>query len=325
MRSKLILMAFVALLLAAGVAGATQEQGSIEKVRGDIVVAKDETIKEASAVQGNITVYGHVTGDASAVMGNVEVKPGGSVDRDATAVMGNLTVRSGGRVGGDATAVMGSVIQESGGTIGGSKTGVGPMTPNWSRGWFDWMRGVDSLLVFSIVGAAILLAQVLVAVLIVALFPQRMSTIAECTLKRPGWSVLYGLVGLMAAVPIALILLVTCVGIPFIGVEAALLYIMWIVGAVGVKLAVGQKLGEAVNRPFRSLIWAVVVGSIVLGIVRYVPFVGGVIVSALLLFGFGAVIMTGFGADLDWFSRRCSRTQPPIQPTPPPTDAPQGP
>ena len=134
-------------------------------------------------------------------------------------------------------------------------------------------------------------------------------------MQRPGWSVLYGIAGALAAVPVALLLLVTCVGIPFIGIEAVLLYAMWIVGAVGVKLAVGQKLGEAVNKPFSSPIWAVVVGALLLGLVRLVPLAGGLIVSALFLFGFGAVINTGFGTHPDWFSRRFSKTAP-IQPAP---------
>lgn len=102
-------------------------------------------------------------------------------------------------------------------------------------------------------------------------------------------------------------------------------WVIWAFGGVGVKLAVGKKLGEGMNRPFRSPVWAVVVGAILLGLVRHIPIVGGMLVSALVLFGFGAVIMTGFGADPDWFSRRFSKTAQ-TQPTPaPPTDTPHEP
>lgn len=295
------------------------------KAHGNVVVAKGQTVREATAVKGNVTVYGHVTGDASAVMGNVDVKSGGKVDGDATAVMGNVIVRSGGSVSGDATTVMGGVIHEVGGTIGGSKTSIGPSMPHWTRGWFGGLGETGGLLFFGIVAGVVLIAQVLVAVLLVALFPQRMATVAECSLTRPGWSALYGIAGVMAAVPVAILLLVTCVGIPLIGVEAILLYAMWVVGAAGIKLAVGQKLGEAVNKPLLAPVWAAVVGAVVLGLVRLIPFVGSLIVHVLFVFGFGAVIMTGFGSHPDWFSRRFSKTAP-TQPTPvPPADAPQAP
>ena len=76
--------------------GAVEVSGTTEKVRGDIVVEKGQTLKEVSTVQGDVTVYGHVTRDATAVRGNVEVKSGGKVDGDATAVMGNVIIHPGG-------------------------------------------------------------------------------------------------------------------------------------------------------------------------------------------------------------------------------------
>ena len=81
--------------------GAAKVSGSIEKVRSDVVVEKGQTVREVSVVQGNITVFGHVTGDASVVMGNLDIKPGGRVDGDAVAVMGKLIIRRGGSVGGN--------------------------------------------------------------------------------------------------------------------------------------------------------------------------------------------------------------------------------
>jgi len=44
--------------------------------------------------------------------------------------------------------------------------------------------------------------------------------------------------------------------------------------------------------------------------------VGSIICWILFTFGFGAVIMTGFGASPDWFPRRFSRTPPTVPPAP---------
>jgi len=273
-------------------------------VHGDVVVEKGQTVKEATTVRGDVIVYGHVTGDATVVMGDIDVRHGGKVDGRATAVMGNVRVRNGGKVGGDATCVMGSVIHEVGGTIGGSTTSVGFPLPWWMVGGFGNMRG---LLFFAIVWTVILVAQVLVAAIVVAIWPGRMQAIAECSFGRPGWSLIYGLIGLVAALPLALLLLITCVGIPFIGVEIVLLFIMWIAGGVGVKLALGQKV-----RHFGSPVWAAAVGAVLLGLVGLIPLAGGLIVNVLFLMGVGAVIMTGFGTAPDWFVRRFPPTAPPL-------------
>lgn len=341
MRSKLFLLGIVVLVLAVGVQGAVIAQSSGKPAQsappaarpaatagkapggvspkpapvqpesavasntrgyGDVVVAKGQTVKELSTVKGDVTVYGHVTGDATAMMGDVDVRPGGKIDGDATSVIGDVRVRTGGKVGGDATAVMGNVIHEIGGTIDGHGFSVGFAKPTWMVEEFGDIGG---LLFFAVFAAVVLFAQVLVAAIVVAIWPGRMQTIAEVSFGRPGWSLLYGLIGLMAVIPVALLLLITCVGIPFIGVEVVLLYIMWVAGAVGVKLALGQKV-----RHFRSPVWAVVVGTVLLGLVRLIPLAGGLIVLVLIVVGFGAVIMTGFGTAPDWFARRFCRATP---------------
>ena len=91
------------------------------------------------------------------------------------------------------------------------------------------------------------------------------------------------------------------------------------------KLAIGQKLGEGVHRPFDSAIWAAVVGTVLLWAVWLVPFAGDLIVSALSVIGFGAVIITGFGTHPDWFSRRFSKGQATQTGPTAPADPPQTP
>jgi len=262
-------------------------------------------VKEATAVKGNVIVYGHVTGDAAAVMGNIYVRPGGRID-------------------GDASTVMGKIIQDPGSKIGGSIDSVGfSIPPSWLRSnhnwnwwfWNDEPFGLTFLLIFR---AGMIVFYALLVVLIVALFPTRMAMIAQCTLNRPGWAFLYGLIGLMAIVPLAVALAITCVGIPFIAVELILTLLIWIAGAAGLKLAVGQKIGEGMERPFRSMILAAVVGSLLVDFVRLIPFIGGLVALVLHTFGFGAVLITGFGTDPDWFHRRFSRTTQ-VPPNPPST------
>jgi|GEM_PF-1978754 len=299
----------------------THRVGSSHKVGNDVVIAKGQTINEATAVQGDVIVYGHVTGSATAVMGNVYVKPGGKVDRDAVAVMGR-------------------VVQSPAGTVGGEVTSLDLGIPRhawWSLPGSAWWTGTNRfggwLMYVLYLGGGIVLSALLTAV-VIALFPQRMTMIAECSMDKPGWSLLYGVVGAMLVVPIALLLLVTCIGIPLIAVEAVLVVLLMIAGGVGVELGVGRKTGIGVGHPIASAVLAGVVGSVLMGLLELVPFVGGLVVWTLYTLGAGAALMTGFGASSDWFPRRfdkSSRTTAP-QPVPaaqtpyaPPPAPPAGP
>jgi hypothetical protein len=309
------------------IGGGKPHKGGSTNVQGSIVVVKGETVDEATAVQGDITVYGRVAGDATAVAGKLDVRPGGVVDGDATSVMGDLYVRPGGTVKGDATAVMGTVVQEIGGTISGQKTSVGFPVPKWLAGHMVGLGGTGGIVVLLILATASLVFWALVTMIVVAIWPDRMQAVATCTVTRPGWSVLYGVVGMLTILPLMIVLAITCVGIPLILVEIVLVVALLLVGAVGVKLALGQMIGKGIGRPFRSLIWPAVLGSVILSLIRFpvVSMAGQFICGILFTFGFGAAIMTGFGTSPDWFPRRFSRQRPAapvVGPAPAPPTAP---
>ena len=256
-----------------------------DKVRtgGSITVEKGETVGDAVAVFGNVTVKGHVTGDAVAVMGNVRVQPGAVID-------------------GDAVAVGGTVIKDQGAIVRGSTSSIG-----FSPGGFV-LPGIYGHVIPGIYGAwvsrivtflaAVLFA--LVAAVIVALFPSRMEMIAMASIQRPGMSALYGLLGVLLIVPIAVLLVLTCIGIPLIAVEFVAIFALWLVGKAGICLVLGRKSGEAINHPVASGVWAAVIGALLIAFIEIIPFAGTVAVLVLDLIGFGAVLVTRFGSRSDW-------------------------
>ncbi len=286
-------------------------------VGNDVVVRKGETVAEATAVMGDVTVNGHVTGDAVAVMGNVYVPAGGKVDGDAVAVMGKV-VRSGtGNIKGDVTSVGWGFPQTT-------WSGVpGWLLPNSAKDWDGWLA-------FLLYNAGGLVLGALLTAVVIALFPQRMSAIAECSLEKPGWSLLYGLAAALLVIPVAFLLLITCIGIPLIAVEVVLVVLLAIAGTVAVELALGRKIAAGVGHPIASAVWAGVVGAVVLGLVELVPLVGITISLVLYTIGAGAALMTGFGARPDWFASKFDKTSRPVaQPAPyappPPPPAPTDP
>ncbi len=260
------------------------------EVSGPVVVRKGETVSDAVSVMGGVVVHGHVTGDAVAVMGNVTVMPGGRID-------------------GDAVAVGGRVVKEGDGYIGGDTQSIRLPFFGSFKGWsFDgWEH-------FALIGGLISLFKgllfIVLAVLVVALFPVRANMVAETVLDRPGPSMLYGVVAAVLILPIALLLLVSCIGIPLIAVEALLVVIAWAFARIAVGLAVGRKVGDAVNRPIANGILAAALGILIMALVELVPFAGGLAVFVLTLIGFGAVILTGFGTDPEWYVNRKRRPEP---------------
>jgi len=261
------------------------------KFGGSVTVEKNETVGDAVAVFGDVNVEGHVMGDAVAVMGGVTVRDGGRVDGDAVAV--------GGKVVKDQSAYVGGDVVSTGGA--GWTWSAERFLPSFAEKWFASAflgRFVD-------LGGSLLFA--LLAVVIVALFRARMETVAGVAFERPGLSVLYAIVGGLLIIPAAVLLLVTCIGIPLIAVEILLAVAAWIAGSVGVALALGRKIGEGVGHPIASAVLATFIGSLILAVVGYVPVAGDLVVYVLSLIGFGAVLLTGFGADPMWFPNRFRR------------------
>jgi hypothetical protein len=174
--------------------------------------------------------------------------------------------------------------------------------------------GWDSI-AFEIGGAVITL---LLVVLVTALFPKRMETTAETILERPGWSILYGFLSLLLILPVALFLVITCIGVPLLVVELLILIIAWVAADTAMSLAIGRKLGDAVNKPIASPVLAAVIGAVAVLLVELVPYVGVVISLILSTIGLGAIWMTGFGANRNWLSDRFNRrAAPPAAPEAP--------
>ncbi|MEN6357424.1 MAG: sugar-binding domain-containing protein [Armatimonadota bacterium] len=264
------------------------------QVQGNVVVEKGETVKDAVAITGSVTVRGHVTGDATAVMGNVIVEDGGVVD-------------------GSAVTVGGRIIQRDGGVIRGSTTSVGGWSGftaiPWGLSCFGLLFGIWGRIAYALIMAAL-------AALIVALFPARMEQISAVVIEQPGRSALYGIIGGLLIVPIGMVLLFTIVGIPLVPLEILLVIIAFLVAQVCAGLAVGERVISAMNKPALPPVLAAAIGVLLLGIVKLVPFAGGLLAFVLYLLAFGAVIMTGFGTKREWFADRFQRRAP-AQPQPP--------
>ncbi|SEH17628.1 protein CcmA, bactofilin family [Natronorubrum sediminis] len=94
---------------------------------GTVVVEEGETVDSLEAFGGTVVVSGTVTGDVSAVGGDVRVEETGEVGGDLEAAGGSVTIA--GTVDGDVDAAAGSLTITESGTVGGTLVaGAGVVT-----------------------------------------------------------------------------------------------------------------------------------------------------------------------------------------------------
>jgi hypothetical protein len=115
--------------------------------------------------------------------------------------------------------------------------------------------------------------------------------------RHPGLSALVGGAAAIAMLPVAVLLLVTIVGIPLIFLEAVAVIIGIWLGTGAIALLVGRRLSELVMpRTTPSPLWALILGLVVVSAAESVPYVGWAVTGLVWLVGLGSSILAFFGS-----------------------------
>ncbi|XXF74937.1 hypothetical protein P2318_17850 [Myxococcaceae bacterium GXIMD 01537] len=284
----------------------------------NLEVREGESVDTAVVYGGNLIVKGHVEDDAVAFGGNLEVS--GVVQGDAHAFGGNVILRPGAVVEGDVSSFGGMVERSEGAHVEGStesfgganiarmvagevKAGLKEAREELRKessgaasnvGSDDDDRGRDRdgfsfpslLLWFAALFGVGFLAQVI--------FPARMKDLGTEIRTQPVLSGVAGVLGMLALIPLTIILIATLIGIP---VAAALwCVVMPLTAALGIAALageVGMKLPIMRGKKTQAMVLALGLGVLLL--LSEVPFLGPVLFCLATLVGFGAVIRTRFG------------------------------
>lgn len=258
------------------------------------IAAPDSYSSSIVRIFGNIEVEeGQVIhGDVVAIFGNVKID--GEVFGNVVTVFGNTTVSSTGKVWEDTVTVVGNMVTEEGSTITGSKvnvigTGGEFRFPSIRIGnhihramsfRFNPFRALGSL-AFS----------VLLAVLIVALFPIPVERVKASIEGNPGKMALTGLLAWVVIVPLIIIVALTIIGIPLALLMGA---VVWAAGKLG-SAALVLIIGRALLKDTESAPAVTALGALLLGAATMIPIVGLLINLAVALVTMGAVTITRLG------------------------------
>jgi hypothetical protein len=301
------------------------------QIQGDLVVAGGEVSIGGSvgddlyAAGGDVSVDAIVSGNARVAGGEVEIGPATTFEGGASLTGGRIEfdgsvteylqatggdIRLNGTVGGDAVVRSGKLHIAPGTRIDGKLVYRGPDAPvvpegatiaggveyyeTPAHGWadrdthvvVDAGRTVGSMLWFVGVFA--------VAALFTVLFPA-FSTQAATLIGRDPWvSLGLGLAVLVCMPFLAVVLLITIIGIPLALLMVPIYLLLMFLGWVTAALFLGQKLLEYVRRgqPVGAggRILALLVALTGLWLLRQIPYAGPLIALAALCAGIGALV-----------------------------------
>ena len=240
------------------------------------------TLSFASAKthDGNLTVWFNdrtigageeVTGDLDIVFGSVTCADGGVID-------GNVRNYGGSFQQLDGCEVDGRVID----AFGSNALDVGAPAL--------WPVGDD----FIAQNKAVLkkLAWDVVVLFTFLLFPLRVRVALDRVELHPGLSFATGTVALVGAIPVAILLLLSVIGIPLIPLEIAALFAGLWIGNAAVALLIGRRLYELLRpRTTPSPLGALAFGLIVTTAAETLPVVGWAVSALVVLVGLGAALL----------------------------------
>lgn len=321
----LVLLTIVSTPAAAqnGIGGAVvvEEGETVSEVNavGGSVIVHGTVTGDVSGAAGNVLITGTVEGDVNVATGNLVVSGtvGGSVSAGAGSVHiaeggivnGNFDVGAGdvridGTVNGDARIGAETIRLGEAAAIGGSLTYDGQLEGNLDAVAGDVTHdrtlgsiGVAELqpLVSWVFAVYAFVANLVLGVLLLAVFPRFSDGVAEQAIGEPLKTGLVGLGVILAAPLLAFVLVLTIVGIPLALVGALVfLFAVWIAVVYG-RFALGMWLLSLLGRSDgdrRDRRWIALLLGLLLGAaLAAVPIVGAAVRFVLFLLGLGALTL----------------------------------
>ncbi len=128
------------------------------------------------------------------------------------------------------------------------------------------------------------------ALLVVIFFEKYLFKVAHVIEKKPWYSFFMGLLGLVLIVPIALLLVISIIGIFLIPIEVITILLMFLLGYISFAYLLGHKIFVHLKKQDSLAIWKVLIGVTVLWFICWIPIIGWLIKLIIMILGFGGVI-----------------------------------
>ena len=224
---------------------------------GSVVVEPGQVVEgDLTVIFGDATILGLVQGDVNVIGGNGDVRAGGIVTGQVHALGGEVT-----------QAVVPWAPDD---------TAYAPLAPDHRLLWrLSWN---------------------LLALLVFLIFPLRTRMVLDRLERHPGLSVVIGVLGCVAVIPLAVLLAITILLLPLILVELVFVVASAFLGTAALALLIGRRLCELISPATTpSPIIALVVGIALITAAECVPVIGTLVLILVGLTGLGATILSFAG------------------------------
>jgi hypothetical protein len=244
-----------------------------------------------------------VKGDKNVWFGNVTIGPGDIVKGDLNVVFGDATCLPGGMIDGNVHTFGGTFTQLDGCVVGGQVNALSGDSVEAFAPWPWWQsHGAAGSMFEENKHTIEKLAYGIIVVFVFLLFPMRVRVALDRVERHPALSAFVGTIALIAVLPIAILLVLSIIGIPLVVLEIAALFAGLWIGQGAVALLIGRRVYELI-RPSATAtpVGALILGLVVVGAAELVPVVGWAVTALVWLVGLGAAILafvpeTGFQA-----------------------------
>lgn len=266
-----------------------QDAEAFVVLSGPADVPRGQQVGDLVVFHGSSTVEGTVNGSLTAFDAPVTIS--GRVVGDVVVFNGPVVLRGGAIVTGDVVSQNAPSVAP-GATIGGTTRRV-QTNVNWDG--FGWAGHFAFWL-------AVSASTLVVGLVLLWLVGRGAARILEAGRTRIGPAILWGLLAFFGVPVLALLALVTVVGIPLgIGV----------LGALGLLYALGYGasawiLGRSILRGQTAWVIAFLLGWAILRAVALIPVLGGLVWFAAVVFGLGALLVA------IWQGRSGTRSAPTV-------------
>jgi hypothetical protein len=261
---------------------------------GDAQLMAGQQVRDVITMGGDADLRGEVFGNVLTMGGDADVR--GVVVGDVVTMGGDIRVARGGRVHGQMNAMGGDIEVEdrdaqppsSVRTAGTSRNGGGASAHDR-----DHDDDEQSWLESTLEGAMRHALLFLLGLVFLGVAPVRMRQLGGAIAKQPLRSLASGFLGVIASAVIALVLVITIIGIPGALVLVLAIFLASYLGLATAASVVGAALPipALADRPVLQL----GAGVLVLFLVSCVPVIGTLLVIAATLTGLGAALLTRLG------------------------------
>ncbi|MFP5284111.1 MAG: hypothetical protein ACLGI9_00065 [Thermoanaerobaculia bacterium] len=267
------------------------EKGSLTRnqmvAMGKDIVVAGEALSDVAAMEGSVEVTGRVAGDVVVLGGDARLGPEAQVGGDVFVLGGTIQAAPGAHAAGrmvsypTASSALITLVE-------GPSFGLGFTSP-------------------AVLGTklALLAAWAALLLLLFAATGRQLLETADGVRREPFRSFATGLTGVLALVLTAMFFSAFTgglVGVPLLVLVVLLALLLKLWGMVAVFYALGDWLARRfLRRPRMRPLNAATIGLLVMGAVKFLPYVGIWVWTAATLIGMGAALTTKFGRQEPWF------------------------